>query len=89
MDAIDKDDFNGILADSNTVNSLDLFRFIYADIFTAKFNPAAPGLPTVETINQALQTENPNTLAIFFAAFNEFKEDAIQQGLISYINGRL
>lgn len=89
IDAVDKDDFNGILADSNTVNSLDLFRFIYADIFTAKFNPTAPDLPTIEAINQAIQAENPNTLAIFYAAFNEFKEDAIQQGLISYINGRL
>ena len=32
IDAIDKDDFNGILAESNTVNSLDLLRFVYADL---------------------------------------------------------
>lgn len=46
LDAMDKADFNGILADSNVVNSMDLFRFIYADIFSAKFNPISASIPT-------------------------------------------
>ncbi len=89
IDAMDKDDFNGILADSNTVNSLDLFRFVYADLLTAKFNPAAISLPTVEALNQTIQNTNVNDLAIFYANYNEFNENALQQGLFSYINGRL
>ncbi len=89
IDAIDKDDFNGILADSNTVNSLDLFRFIYADLFTAKFNPAAITLPTVEALNQSLQLANANDLAMFYANYNECREDALQQNLLRYVNGRL
>ncbi len=89
IDAIDKDDFNGILADSNTVNSLDLFRFIYADLLTAKFNPAAVTLPTVDALNQALQQANSNDLTIFYANYNELREDALQQNLLRYVNGRL
>jgi len=89
IDAVDKDDFNGILADSNTVNSLDLFRFIYADLLTAKFNPASISLPSIETLNQNIQNANSNSLAIFYAYYNEFNEDAINQGLIVYVNGRL
>jgi hypothetical protein len=89
IDAVDKDDFNGILADSNTVNSLDLFRFIYADLLTAKFNPAAISLPTVESVNQSIQTANPNDLALFYANYNECREDALQLGLLRYVNGRL
>lgn len=89
IDAVDKDDFNGILADSNTVNSLDLFRFIYADMLTAKFNPASISLPSIETLNQDIQNANSNSLAIFYANYNEFNENAINQGLIQYVNGRL
>ncbi|MGQ0738883.1 MAG: esterase/lipase family protein [Bacteroidota bacterium] len=89
IDAVDKDDFNGILADSNTVNSLDLFRFIYADLLTAKFNPVSISLPSIETLNQDIQNAHANSLAIFYANYNEFNEDAINQGLIIYVNGRL
>ncbi len=64
IDGVDKTDFNGILADTNTCNSLDLFRFIYADIFTARFNPASPSLPNINSINQTFDLQDKNTLAI-------------------------
>ena len=42
--------FNGILTDSNTVNSLDIFRTAYCDIITAKL-PAQVLNPQARVIN--------------------------------------
>jgi hypothetical protein len=89
LDGVDKADFNGILADSNTVNSLDLFRFIYNDIYTAKFNPTAPSLPSINAINQTFAQQDRNTLAILYANYNDLNEYAIQQGLLRYTGGKL
>ncbi len=89
IDAVDKDDFNGLLTDSNMVNNLDLFRFIYADIYTAKFNPTAISLPSVNELNSELTTQNPTSLALLYAKYNEFKEDGVQQGYFRYTDGKL
>jgi hypothetical protein len=89
IDGVDKADFNGILADTNTCNSLDLFRFLYADILTAKFNPASPSLPTLESINQTFLQADRNTLAIFYANYEVLNESAIQLGFLRYVGGKL
>ena len=47
--------FNGVLTDSNTVNSLDIFRTAYCDIITAK-------LPTPRIINHQLRVVSFNNL---------------------------
>lgn len=89
IDGVDKADFNGILADTNTVNGLDLFRFIYADILTAKFNPTASTLPSVNSLNQTFAATDKNTLALFYANNNDLNESAIQLGLLRYVGGKL
>lgn len=35
-DMTDKDDLNGLITDSNFVNSMDLVRMVYADVYSAR-----------------------------------------------------
>lgn len=63
---VDKEDFNGVLADSNMVNDLDLVRLLYADVYTSRFYSAAPNMPTVDALNTAINGTTDNTLVLFY-----------------------
>ncbi len=64
-DLLDKEDFNGVLSDSNLSNSMDLVRMAYADVYTARFYSGAPALPLPEAYSQTVNAANPNALALF------------------------
>lgn len=48
---VDKKPYNGVLSDSNIIRELTVFKLIYNDVSTAKINPAASSLPSIDTLN--------------------------------------
>ncbi len=79
MDMADKDDFNGLLTDSNIVNSMDMVRLLYADIYTSRFYTSAPVLPTLDVLNTAINSATDNSLVLFYGQYSDLGEDALQQ----------
>ena len=80
--------FNGLLSDYNVISGIDNFRFIYNDIYTAKIFDAAPLIPNISAVNDALDAATQGNvatpLAIFIGAYSTLKETAIQDGLFTY-----
>jgi hypothetical protein len=89
LEMADKEDFNGVITDSNVVNNLDILRMVYADVYTARFNSSAPALPSVETVNSSVAGASENSLVIFYGLYSILREDAVQQNLLQYSNGQL
>ena len=44
MDMADKQDFNGLLTDSNSIYNIGVFNLLYDDIENSKINPAVPAM---------------------------------------------
>lgn len=86
---LDKEDYNGLLTDSNLVNNLDLVRMAYADIFTSKFSSSAPSLPDIDTLNNAIAAAADNSLILFYGQYSMFDENAVNNNLLQYTNGKL
>jgi hypothetical protein len=94
--------FNGLLTDSNTVNSLDIFRTAYCDMVTAKLptpviNPQArltlynTLLPLPQVNNQIdLVTNNSiSPIAILYTKYASLKETALSQNLFTVTNQQI
>ncbi len=47
--------YNGLLTDSNFVPNMNVFRLTLNDLLSAKINPTAPNLPSVETVNTTIE----------------------------------
>jgi hypothetical protein len=88
-DMTDKDDLNGQITDSNFVNSMDLLRMVYADLYSAKYKTTAPTLPSVDALNAAIAGANANSLVIAYGQYATFDPNALQAGKLNYTNGRI
>ncbi len=88
-DFIDKNDFNGQISDSNSTSSMDLIRLLYADLVTSRIASNSPIMASYDAFNTTLETATPNDLVIVFGAYSDFKEDALNQQLLTYQNGQL
>ena len=94
--------FNGILTDSNTVNSLDIFRTAYCDIITAKLpaqiiNPQARiitfnNLIPLTVVNNRLDSVANNIsspIAILYTKYASLKESALSNNLFTISNQQI
>jgi len=88
-DMADREDYNGILSDSNNINSMDMLRMLYADVYSAKINSSATPMPDLDIINNSIDNANGNPVVLLFSKYGEFKPTAVQQGILSYTNGML
>ena len=89
IDILDKEDFNGLITDSNVINSMDIVRMSYADVYTARYYSAAPTLPLPDTFSKNIDNAHTNALALFFAKYSIFDENAINNNQLQYNNGQL
>jgi|GEM_PF-1032299 hypothetical protein len=89
---IRKDYFNGVIADSNLVN-LTSFRFIYADISSAKILPSANSIPDITTVNSEIITAKQNLsatpLVLFFGQYASLKPNGLTDNLFTMNNNQL
>jgi hypothetical protein len=94
--------FNGLLTDSNTINSLNIFRTAYCDMVTAKLptqvvNPQArltvynTLLPLPQVNNQIDLVSNNATspIAILYTKYASLKETALLQNLFTVTNQQI
>ena len=88
-DMTDKDDLNGLITDSNFVNSMDLVRMVYADVYSAKYKTTAISLPTVDAFNTAIANASNSSFAIVYGQYASFNPTALQNGRVSYTNGKI
>ena len=72
-----KDDFNGLLTDSNIIKSIDMVRLLYADVYTSRFNISAPTLPTLDALNTSINNAADNSLILFYGHYSDLREDAL------------
>ncbi len=63
-DMADREDYNGLLTDSNTTNNMDMLRMLYADIYTARFSPTAATMPNIETLNSSIDNAANNPIVL-------------------------
>lgn len=89
MEMADKADFNGVISDSNIVNSMDALRLVYADVYTSRFYSGAPVLPFLDNLNTDINGAGDNDLVLFCGQYSDIREDAVQLNLLSYSGGRL
>ena len=78
--------FNGLLTDSNKVESLDILRYAYADLATAKIVTALPAMQPLSTFNTNLDTarnQGNSTVAVLFGQYASLKPTALSQNLLS------
>ena len=95
--------FNGILTDSNTVNSLDVFRTAYFDMVTAKLpaqivNPQArlflqfTTLLPLQQVNSQIDSvanNNVSPIAILYTKYASLKETALADNLFTVSNQQI
>lgn len=89
---VDKKPYNGVVSDSNIIRELTVFKLIYNDVSTAKINPAASSLPSIDTLNAQLDRLAPGLatpLVIHISHFDSLREDGIQQNLFTYGNNQI
>ncbi len=78
--------YNGVLADSNFIQFISGFRFLYNDMEQARIYSGAPVLPSLSTINTTinqLTLSNHTPLVFLLAKYATAKEDAINLNLFS------
>ena len=81
--------FDGLLTDSNTVESLDILRYAYADLATAKIVTALPAMQPLTSFNTNLDTDRNqgnSTVAVLFGQYASLKPTALSQNLLSVNN---
>jgi hypothetical protein len=88
-DMTDKDDLNGLITDSNFVNSMDLLRMVYSDIYSAKYKTTAITLPSVDALNTSITAANANSLVLVYGQYATFDPYALQTGKVNFTNGRI
>ncbi len=87
-DFVEKRFYNGVLADSNFIEDISGFRFLYNDISTARIHTTAYNMPSVSAINSvitAFTDSNSSALLLLNARYAILKEDAINMGLFTAI----
>ncbi len=80
---------NGLLTDSNEVESLDILRYAYADLATAKIISSIPAMLPLTTINDNIdtaRTQDNTTVAVLFGQYASLKPTALSQNLLSINN---
>lgn len=81
--------FNGLLTDSNKVESLDILRYAYADLATSKIVTALPTMQPLNAFNTSLDTarnQGNSTVAVLFGEYAYLKPTALSQNLLSESN---
>ena len=81
--------FNGLLTDSNQVESLDILRYAYADLATAKIITTLPAMQPLSTFNTSLDTarnQGNSTVAVLFGQYASLIPAALSQNLLSVSN---
>jgi hypothetical protein len=86
---LDKEDYNGLLTDSNLVNDLDLVRMAYADIYSSRFYSNAPSMVDIDALNSTIASVADNSLVLFYGQYSLFDENAVANNWLQYTNGKL
>ncbi len=82
--------YNGLLTDSNFIPNMNVFRLTLNDLLSAKINPTAPNLPSVETVNTSIEPLLYNTatpLIFNISQYDTIKEMAVIDNLLSFSGG--
>lgn len=88
-DMADREDYNGILSDNNNINSMDMLRMLYADVYSAKINPGATSMPDLDMLNNNIYNASGNPVVLLFGKYGEFKQTAVEQGILSYTSSSI
>ena len=89
-DMTDKDDLNGVITDSNFVNNLDLVRMVYADVYSARYNAASPGMVSPDALNAAINAvPGSGNLVMVYGQYAVTNPNSINNGWLTYNKGRL
>lgn len=79
--------FDGTSNDANW-SEPNLWRLLYFQMYTSYTGAGANPLPTIQTvnsiINQNLSPGAPIPIPVLLGSYNKFREDALQQNLLSY-----
>ncbi len=94
--------FNGLVTDSNNVESLDIFRTLYADLYTAKLpvqepgpeaRPILPGilqpLTQVNNLIDTVRLSGTSSVAVLFGQYASLKPTALNENLFTISNEQL
>jgi PKD-like domain len=84
--------FNGTLVDSNRTD-IDAWRMVYASFLTSYVGTTAPSVPTLSTINTALENSQTTSTAIpivlLHANYNDLRSDALTANLMTISNEQI
>ncbi|TAF94430.1 MAG: hypothetical protein EAZ47_04025, partial [Bacteroidetes bacterium] len=89
---LNKEAYTGILVDSNAIANLSVFRLLYNDMYTAKINPAAPSMPSIATINNAIEPLHGSTatpLVFNISSYAAFDSNALIDGKVTLSNDQI
>jgi hypothetical protein len=81
--------FNGLVTDSNSIESLDILRYAYADLATAKIVTTLPTMLPLSNFNTSLDTarnQGNSTVAVLFGQYASLIPTALSQNLLSVNN---
>ncbi|TAE08076.1 MAG: hypothetical protein EAY72_13660 [Bacteroidetes bacterium] len=82
--------YNGQMTDSNFIPNINVFRLTLNDLLSAKINPTAPNLPSIESVNNTIDPMlyNAATPLIFnISRYDTLHEMAVINNLLSFSNG--
>jgi hypothetical protein len=86
------DVFNGVLTDSNRVQTPDVWRMIYTTLYSSRIYGTNP-LPTLTVVNTAFtNAESANTaipVPLLYADYNYIRPDAVSANLLRITNDQL
>lgn len=91
-DMTDKDDLNGVITDSNFVNSLDLVRMVAADVYTAKFAASAASMVSPDQLNSLIAAAPAvagGNLVMVYGNYAITNPNSINNGWLNYNHGKL
>ena len=84
---VEKKYFNGTLSDSNMVQEVTAFRFLYNDVADARINMALPAIPDMDAVDAAMagqQSSSYTPLVLMAAQYASLRPDALTANLFSH-----
>jgi hypothetical protein len=91
-DFVAKNNYIGTLTESNFIEDITGFRFLYNDIYSSRIYANAPTLPTIESVNNTIDIL-PNNIAtpliLLTAQYATLNESALNLGLFTTSNNQL
>ncbi|TAD92858.1 MAG: hypothetical protein EAY75_01600 [Bacteroidetes bacterium] len=79
--------FNGTLGDSNTVQDITAFRFLYNDVADARINTTMPAMPSTDDVDAAMTAQQGSgytPLVLLAAQYATLRPDALAANLFSH-----